>query len=82
VATSGGLRLGYIARAGYSGPVELHSGDSIEVVTRAKLPQVFRDEGAFDRRAYLSQHSVDLVGALRTPELLELVRPAQPKGND
>jgi hypothetical protein len=78
VDASGGLRLGYIARVDRSGPVMLHSGDSIEVVTRAKLPQLFRDEGAFDRRAYLSQHGVDLVGALRTPELLELVRPAQP----
>jgi len=40
------------------------------------LPQVFRDEGAFDRRAYLSEPGVDLVGALRAPELLELVKPA------
>jgi competence protein ComEC len=39
---------------------------------------VFKDEGAFDRRAYLSQRGVDLVGALRTSELLELVRSAQP----
>jgi hypothetical protein len=41
VAASGWLRLGYIARAGYSGPVVLYSGDSIEVVARAKLPRVF-----------------------------------------
>jgi competence protein ComEC len=57
----------------------VHSGDSIAVLTRAKLPQVFRDEGAFDRRAYLSQEGVDLVGALRAPELLELVRPGEPR---
>jgi hypothetical protein len=38
------------------------------------LPQMYRDEGAFDRRAYLSHQGVDLVGALRAPELLELRR--------
>ena len=47
-------------------------------MTRAKLPQVYRDEGAFNRRAYLSEQGVDLVGALRAPELLEVVRPARP----
>jgi hypothetical protein len=79
VPASGGLRLGYITRADRGGPVALHAGDSIAVLTRAKLPQVYRDEGAFDRRAYLSQQGVDLVGALRAPELLELVKPAGPK---
>jgi Competence protein/Domain of unknown function (DUF4131) len=75
---SGGLRLGYIARPDHPTPLPLHIGDSIAVVTKAKLPQLFRDEGAFDRRAYLSQQGVDLVGALRAPELLELVKPAGP----
>jgi competence protein ComEC len=40
---------------------------------------MYRDEGAFDRRAYLSQQGVDLVGALRAPELLELLNPARPR---
>jgi hypothetical protein len=69
VPASGGLRLGYIARTDHGAPVAVHTGDSIAVLTPAKLPQVFRDEGAFDRRAYLSQEGVDLVGALRAPEL-------------
>ena len=76
---SGGLRLGYIARADHPAAFALHEGDSIAVVTRAKLPQMYRDEGAFDRRAYLSQQGVDLVGALRAPELLELLKPAKPR---
>jgi competence protein ComEC len=76
VPASGGLRLGYIAWTDHGAPMTLHAGDSIAVLTRAKLPQVYRDEGAFDRRAYLSQQGVDLVGALRAPELLELVKPA------
>jgi beta-lactamase superfamily II metal-dependent hydrolase len=41
------------------------------------LPQVYRDERAFDRRAYLAQQGIDLVGALRAPELLELVAPSR-----
>jgi competence protein ComEC len=79
VPASGGLRLGYVARADHPAPLALHMGDSIAVLTRAKLPQVYRDEGAFDRRAYLSQQGVDLVGALRAPELLELIKPAGPR---
>jgi predicted membrane metal-binding protein len=78
IPASGGLRLGYVARADHPAPVALHAGDSVAVLTRAKLPQVYRDEGAFDRRAYLSQQGVDLVGALRAPELLEVVKPARP----
>jgi len=78
VPARGGLRLGYIARTDHGAPLALHAGDSIAVLTRAKLPQVYRDEGAFDRRAYLSEQGVDLVGALRAPELLEVVKPARP----
>jgi hypothetical protein len=51
VHASGGLRLGYILQTDHAGRVTLHAGDAITVLTRAKLPQVFRDEGAFDRRA-------------------------------
>jgi competence protein ComEC len=32
---------------------------------------VFRDEGAFDRRAYLATQSIDLVATLRSPDLIE-----------
>jgi competence protein ComEC len=79
VPASGGLRLSYIEPTSHRAPLVTHAGDSIAVVTRAKLPQMYRDEGAFDRRAYLSQQGVDLVGALRAPELLELLKPARPR---
>jgi len=75
---SGGLRLGDIARTDHGAPVALHAGDSIAVLTKARLPQIYRDDGAFDRRAYLSEQGVDLVGVLRAPGLLELVKPAGP----
>lgn len=48
------------------------------VLTEAKRPQVFRDEGAFDRRAYLSQQSIDLVATLRAPELIERIASPNP----
>ena len=51
----------------------LHSGDQVSITTEARLPQFFRDEGAFDRRAYLRQQGVDLTATLRAPELLEVV---------
>ncbi len=43
------------------------------VLTEAKQPQVFRDEGAFDRRAYLAQQNIDLVATLRASELIERI---------
>ncbi len=76
--TSGGLRLSFTL-----GPIEetslatLHAGDSISVLTQAKLPESYRDEGAFDRRAYLAEQGVHLTAALRTPELLQVVEPAR-----
>src|ERR1700730_12869730 len=44
ITANGGLRLGYIARADHGAPVAVHAGDSIAVLTRAKLPPVYRDE--------------------------------------
>jgi ComEC/Rec2-related protein len=36
-----------------------------------KRPQVYSDDGAFDRRAYLEQQNIDLVATLRARELME-----------
>jgi competence protein ComEC len=73
IAASGGLRLSYAARADQAELLPLHAGDSISFLTQAKMPQVYRDEGAFDRREYLSQQGIDLVGVLRAPQLLEFL---------
>ncbi len=74
---AGGLRLSLGTKSPeQTQATELHAGDAIAALTQTKLPQVYRDEGAFDRRAYLSEQGVDLVGALRAPELMELVKPA------
>jgi competence protein ComEC len=54
-------------------PPNVHAGDVVTVVAQARQPQLFRDEGAFDRRAFLAAQNIDLVAALRAPELLERV---------
>lgn len=71
VPVSGGMRVSYSPSAGDARLPEVHTGDVIAVVTEARLPQVFRDEGAFDRRAYLAQQGIDLTATLRAPQLLE-----------
>jgi hypothetical protein len=57
----GGLRVSFTAHPDGAPPPDLHAGDNVAVLAKAKLPQVFRDEGAFDRRAYLAQQNIDLV---------------------
>src|SRR5205807_6137144 len=66
----GGLRASFTPRPEQAPMPELHAGDEVSVLTEAKRPQVFRDEGAFDRRAYLAQQNIDLVATLRAPGLI------------
>jgi competence protein ComEC len=75
---NGGLRLSFTTHADQPMPPELHAGDTVGVLTQARRPQVFRDDGAFDRRAYLAQQGIDLVATLRAPELIERETPAVP----
>ena len=67
----GGLRLSFTPHTVEQKLPGLHAGDGIAVLTQAKRPQVFRDEGAFNRRAYLATQNIDLTAALRAPELIE-----------
>ena len=53
MAATGGLRLSYATRADGPAAVKMHAGDNVSVLTQAKLPQVFRDEGAFDSSSLL-----------------------------
>ncbi len=73
----GGLRLSFTSHPEET-PPNLHAGDEVAVLTEAKRPQVFRDEGAFDRRAYLAQQNIDLVATLRAPELIERIASPPP----
>ena len=67
----GGLRVSFSESQEQAAAPDVRVGDEVVVATQAKQPQVFRDEGAFDRRAYLAEHNVDLVATLRAPELME-----------
>jgi len=66
----GGLRASFTPQPDESPLPELHAGDEIAILTEAKRPPRFRDEGAFDRRTYLAQQNIDLVATLRAPELI------------
>ena len=77
-AALGGLRLSFTPHAEGELPPPLHAGDQVSVLTEARQPQVFKDEGAFDRRAYLAQQNIDLVATLRAPELIERLAVSAP----
>lgn len=70
MTTVGGMRLSFSPHPDDLALPDLHANDAITVVAHANLPQVFRDEGAFDRRAYLASQNIELVAVLRAPELL------------
>lgn len=78
VPIQGGLRLSFSPHPGEHELPDLHAGDEIAVLTQAKRPQVFRDDGAFDRRAYLASQNIDLVATLRTAELVDRVSRPKP----
>lgn len=69
----GGLRLSYTPHSAADASLmpQLHAGDEIDVVTEARRPPFFRDEGAFDRRAYLATQNIDLIATLRSAKLLK-----------
>jgi competence protein ComEC len=67
----GGIRLSFTPHAGAGALPELHAGDTIAVLAEARRPQMFKDDGAFDRRAYLATQDIDLTAGLRSPLLLE-----------
>ena len=77
-SAQGGLRLSYSTLPGQPLPPELHAGDAITVLTEAKRPQVFRDEGTFDRQAYLAQQGIHLTATLRAPQLIERISSPAP----
>ena len=72
-AARGGLRLSFTPHPEGTPPPDLHAGDEVAALTEAKRPQLFKDDGAFDRRAYLAQQNIDLVATLRAPELIERI---------
>lgn len=68
--TQGGLRISFAPQPNQAIPM-VHAGDEVLATVQAKRPQVFRDDGAFDRRAYLEQQNIHLIATLRAAEFLE-----------
>jgi len=66
----GGMRLSFGPKPNSTPLPEFHAGDEVEILAEARRPQVFRDEGAFDRRAFLASQGIDLLATLRAPQLL------------
>jgi hypothetical protein len=67
IPIQGGLRASYSPRAEVLSLPDVHAGDEIAIVTQARLPQLFRDEDAFDRRTYLRAQGVELTASLHSP---------------
>ncbi|HEV2616165.1 MAG TPA: DNA internalization-related competence protein ComEC/Rec2 [Candidatus Acidoferrales bacterium] len=76
VVVRGGLRLNY-----YFGPngdtlPQLRAGNGVEALCRARLPRNYQDPGAFDERGFLQRQNIELLGTLRSTELIETTGPA------
>lgn len=72
IPITGGMRVGFTPKEGEALP-EVHAGDEVSVMAQARLPLVFRDVGAFDRRKYLAQQNIHLLATLRASSLLERI---------
>lgn len=51
----------------------LRAGDRVEVFAKAHPVRNYRNPGAFDFRGYLARQGVDVIGTLRSPELLQWI---------
>jgi hypothetical protein len=76
IVVRGGLRLNYyFGRTGDVLP-HLRAGDCVEVLCRAHIPRNYQDPGAFDDRGFLKRQDIELLGTLRSTELIETDGPA------
>jgi len=79
IPLSGGMRVTFPAEARAAAPLpEIHAGDQVAFLTQARLPQLYRDPGAFNRRERLAQQGIHLTATLRAQELIERLAPAPP----
>ena len=69
----GGMRVGFTLKDGEPTLPELHAGDDVAVLTAARLPLVYKDAGAFDRREFLAQQNIHVQATLRASTLLQKI---------
>ena len=49
------------------------AGDHVQMLVKARQPRDFMDPGAYDERAHMARERVDLVGSMRSGELLQFL---------
>jgi competence protein ComEC len=78
LSTTGGLRVNFYPSARIAAPpAGLRAGDRVEVLVKARPPRNYLDPGAFDVKGFLAREQIDVMGSLRSGELLQVVdRPA------
>jgi competence protein ComEC len=71
---SGGLRVNFYAGTRATEPPQaLRAGDRVEALVKAHPPRNYLDPGAFDVHGFLARQKVDVVGSLRSGELLQVI---------
>src|SRR3984885_14259375 len=88
---TGGLRLNFYFSPHAIEPTHgLRAGDRVEALLKAHPPRNYLDPGAFDVHGFLARQKIDVVGSLRSGELLQVIdhpaptlqqRLAQARGN-
>ena len=71
VPVTGGMRIGYTPGEGDPPLPDVHAGDEISIFAEGRLPLVYKDPGAFDRRDFLARQNFHLLATLRSSKLLE-----------
>jgi hypothetical protein len=74
LSTTGGLRVNFYPGARVAEPpAGLRAGDRVEVLVKARPPRDYLDPGAFDVKGFLAREKIDVMGSLRSGELLQLI---------
>lgn len=76
---SGGLRVNFYAGPRATDPPQdLRAGYRVEALVKARPPRNYLDPGAFDVHGFLARQKIDVVGSLRSGELLRLIDQPSP----
>jgi competence protein ComEC len=72
---SGGLRANLYLSNGRTEDIadDWLAGDHVQMLVKAREPRNFMDPGAYDERAHMAREHVDLIGAMRSGELLQFL---------
>jgi hypothetical protein len=74
LSTTGGLGVNFYPRARMAEPpAGLRAGDRVEVLVKARPPRDYLDPGAFDVKGFLALEKIDVMGSLRSGELLRWI---------